>query len=153
MVHPLKNIMLIFLSFLKFPSPWVSRKSQSLLKLKSLLLAALSQLFWWFLNDESIGLLASFVTWFSQLNATDRSRVGNPKGIDTKPNLYLLFIRMLDFFFFFYKKFIYHFIGIHFHNSKNCVKKNYTGFIVRKGDKNNCKHFFFPCVWISLLCE
>ena len=34
-----------------------------------------------------------------QPNATVRFRVGNPKGIDTKPNLYLLFTRMLDFFF------------------------------------------------------
>ena len=107
---------------------------------------------WWIYRSTC------FFCNLDQPNATVHSRVGNPKGIDTKPNLYLLFTRMLDFFFFLnflYKNFIYHFIGIHFHNSKNCVKKNCSGFIVRKSDKNNCKHFYFifSCVWISLVCE
>ena len=60
-------------------------------------MAALSQLFLWFLNDESIGLLASFVTWISQMpQFVLESEI--PK-VYTKPNLYLLFTRMLDFFF------------------------------------------------------
>ena len=106
-------------------------------------MAALSQLFWWFLNDESIGLLASLVTWISQMpQFVLESEI--PKVLTQNP-IFIFFLQecLIFFFFFLYKNFINHFIGIHFHNSKNCVKKNYTGFIVRKSDKNNCMHFFF----------
>ena len=105
-------------------------------------MAALSQLFLWFLNDESIGLLASFVTWISQMpKIVLESEI--PKVLTQNPIFIFFLQECLIFFFFFYKNFIYHFIGIHFHNSKNCVKKNYTSFIVRKSDKNNCMYFFF----------
>ena len=91
---------------------------------------------WWIYRSTC------FFCNLDQPNATVRSRVGNPKGIHKTQSL-SSFYKNAWFFFFLNKNFIYHFIGIHFHNSKNCVKKNYTSFIVRKSDKNNCMYFFF----------
>ena len=124
-------------------------------------MAALSQLFWWFLNDESIGLLASFVTWISQMPQFVLE-LEIPKVLTQNPIFILFLQECLFFFFFFFLKFflnyIYIYIYIYFYHFghtlsqlKKLCKEKHTGFIVRKNDKNNCMHFLCVCVWISLV--